>query len=43
MLREKEFPVFLEALNSLDKKLKGMGKYIVIHAIGGFVMLYYGI
>ena len=43
MLREKELPVFLEALNSLDKKLKGMGKHIVIHAIGGFVMLYYGI
>ncbi len=43
MLKEKGLPAFEEALNMLDKKLESLGEHIVIHAIGGFVMLYYGI
>lgn len=43
MLREKGLPAFEEALKMLDKKLESIRENIVIHAIGGFVMLYYGI
>ena len=43
MYKEKGLSDFEEALKMLDKKLESLGEHIVIHAIGGFVMLYYGI
>lgn len=42
-MKERELADFERALYMLDDRLATVGKKIVIHAIGGFVMLYRGI